>query len=356
MAWQTPVPGRGHSSPSLWGERIFVSTADEQAQTKSLLCFDRATGKQLWEKVLHQGRFMHTHGKNSQASATPACDGSRVIVPFMFGDAIWVSAVDLEGKLLWQVEAGPFRSQHGYGSSPAFYESLVIVSGDNPGSGFLAALDRASGKVVWRIERPTGGNYASPIVANVAGKPQLLIHGCERISSYDPATGKEIWHCDGPATVAACTIAHDGQQVFATGGYPQKEIICVKADGQGDVTGSHIVWRSKRGVSYVPSPLYHDGRLYVISDGGVLTVYKSDTGDVLTTKRLGGNFTASPVLAAGHLFLTDESGKTYVLTPGDEPEVVAESSLASGGFASPVMAGERIYLRTKNELVCLAKE
>ncbi len=355
MAWSASVPGRGHSTPCLWGEKLFVTTADEDRQTKSLLCFDRATGEQRWGKTLHEGRFMHTHRKNSQASASPACDGKRVIVPFMFDDAIWVSAVDLEGELLWQIKAGPFRSQHGYGSSPVLYESLAIIAGDNPGGGFLAALDRATGKIVWRVERPAGGNYATPTVAHLAGKPQLLIHGRDLVTSYDPATGKEIWRCEGPSTTAACTIAHDGQNVFATGGYPQKEILCIKADGQGDVTDSHVVWRSKRGVSYVPSPLYHEGRLYVISDGGVLTVYNSQTGDVLSSKRLGGNFTASPVLAAGHLFLTDESGKSYVLTLADTPETVAENKLESGGFASAVMAGDRIFLRTNDKLYCLAK-
>src|SRR5690606_6304038 len=155
-------------------------------------------------------------------------------------------------------------------------------------------------------------------------------------------TGKQLWQCEGPCTVAACTVAYDDKHVFASGGYPQKEIICVKADGSGDVTESHIVWRSKRGVCYVPSPLLYDGRLYVMADNGVLTVYDPATGDVKSTTRLGGNFSASPIAAAEHIFITDERGKTYVLKPGDKPEIVAENSLESGGFASPVMAGNRI--------------
>lgn len=355
VVWKTDVPGRGHSTPCVWGDCIFVSTADEAAKTKSLLCLDRATGEKRWECLLHQGGFMHIHTKNSQASATPACDGSRVIVPFMVDDGIWVSAVGLDGKQLWQVKAGPYKSEHGYGSSPVFFESLVIIAGDNPGGGFLAALDRQTGKIVWRIVRPRGGNYATPVVATIAGKPQLVIHGRGQVTSYDPATGKLLWQCEGPSTTAACTVAFDDHHVFATGGYPQKEILCVKADGQGDVTSTHVVWRSKRGVSYVPSPLLYDGRLYVVSDNGVLTVYNPASGEALSTLRLGGNFSASPVAAAGHIFITDERGTTYVLTPGDQPEVVEKNSLESGGFASPVMAGNRIYLRTAGALYCLGR-
>lgn len=355
VIWKAAVPGRGHSTPCVWGPYVFVTTADEQAQTKTLLCFDRATGEKRWEHVLYEGAFMHVHKKNSQAPATPACDGTRVIVPIMADDGIWVSAVDFDGNQLWKVKAGPYKSEHGYGSSPVFYQSLVIISGDNPGSAFIAALHRATGNVVWRIERPSGGNYATPVVATIAGKPQLVVHGRDLVTSYNPATGEQLWQCDGPCTVAACTVAWDDNHVFASGGYPQKEIICVKADGQGDVTDSHIVWRSKRGVCYVPSPLLYEGRLYVISDNGVLTVYDPSSGDVKSNVRLGGNFSASPVAAAGHIFITDERGKTHVLKPGDKPEVAAENTMESGGFASLVMSGNRIYLRTADALYCLGQ-
>lgn len=356
VVWKAAIPGRGHSTPCVWGPYVFVTTADEEAKTKSLLCFDRATGEKQWEHLLHEGGFMHIHKKNSQASATPACDGTRVIVPMMADDGIWVTAVSLDGKRLWQVKAGSFKSEHGYGSSPVFYQSTVIVSGDNPGDAYIVALDRATGKEVWRIERPSGGNYSTPAIATLAGRPQLVLHGRNQIASYDPATGEQLWHCEGPCTVAACTVAWDDNHVFASGGYPQKEIICVKADGRGDVTDSHIVWRSKRGVCYVPSPLLYDGRLYVMGDNGILTVYDPASGEVKSTLRLGGNFSSSPIAAAGHIFVTDEKGKTYVLKPGDKPETVAENALESGGFASPVMAGNRIYLRTADALYCLGQK
>ncbi|MEK6234233.1 MAG: PQQ-binding-like beta-propeller repeat protein, partial [Planctomycetales bacterium] len=155
IAWKAEIPGRGHASPCLWGNRIFLSSADETAKTKFVLCLNRETGEQLWKTTVHDGGFLHVHHKNSQASATPVCDGTNVYVPFLVKkdgqDGLWVTALDLDGKIVWQESAGPFSSKHGYGSSPAIYKSLLIIAGDNGGSGFLTALDRETGSVHWRV-------------------------------------------------------------------------------------------------------------------------------------------------------------------------------------------------------------
>ena len=203
ILWKVPVPGNGHASPIVCGGQVFIATADEQHQTQSLLCFDRQTGKPLWSRVIHTGGFMQKHAKNSQASATPACDGQRVFVPFLHAGGLWVTAVDLAaGDILWQTEAGPFVSEHGYGSSPVIWGSFVLVSGDSIGGGFLAALNRQTGALAWRRQRPNdgaNGSYGSPLIANLAGKPQLIQSGAGKVSSYDPATGEMFWRCDGPA-------------------------------------------------------------------------------------------------------------------------------------------------------------
>ena len=152
-SWNYAIPGAGHSSPIVVGDQVFLTAAEESAKTKSLICVDRNTGDEKWIKTLHQGAFMHTHGKNSQASATPASDGERVFTAFMFDNGIQVSAVNLAGDILWQQKAGGFQSRHGFGSSLSIYKSLVIAAGDNPGSGFITALDRETGEIVWRISR-----------------------------------------------------------------------------------------------------------------------------------------------------------------------------------------------------------
>jgi outer membrane protein assembly factor BamB len=356
IAWRATVPGRGHSSPVLRERRVYLTTADEEKEVQYLLSYDRETGDLLSETPIHRGGFMGKHRKNSHASATPACDGERVFVAFMVQGGIWVTATDLKGKIIWQKMAGPFSSEEGYGSSPLLYRSLVIVNGDNPGPGFLAALSRKTGEIVWRIRRPRGESYATPVVAEVAGRPQLLLHGVSRVSSYNPATGELLWHCRGPSDVTACTMAFGSELVYASGGYPQKEILCIRADGSGDVTGTHILWRSKKGAAYVPSPLLFDGLLLVVADGGTATCFDARDGSTVWRKRLRGDFSSSPTLAGGHIFISSESGRTYVLKAGRSFQLAAENDLDEEIYASPAICGGRIFLRTRRALYCIGKE
>jgi outer membrane protein assembly factor BamB len=356
IVWKSAVPGSGHASPVVFGERIFIATADEQQKTQSLVCFDRKSGKQLWAKVIHTGGFMKKHPKNSQASATPACDGQRVFVAFVHADELWVSAVDFDGNIVWQEPAGPFASEHGYGSSPAIYESLVIVNGDSLGGGFVAALHRESGKIAWRKQRPNGGkhgSYASPILAKTAGKPQLILHGANKVCSYDPANGELVWHCAGPSQVAGNTVAFDDNHVVATGGFPEEFILRIRADGTGDVTDTHVVWRSHKGVPYVPSPLIADGLVYFVADKEMMTCCESASGKQVWKERLHGAFTASPVLAGGLLYVANEAGETFVVKAGRQYERMAVNQLDEGTLATPAIAGGRIYLRTTHHLYCI---
>ena len=354
--WVADVPGRGHSSPCVAGNRVFLTTADDDAQQQKILCFDRDSGDALWENLAHAGGFMASHKKNSHASATLACDGQRVFALFLNDGGLWATAVDLDGNLLWQKRAGPFGAEHGYGSSPVIFQSLLIVLGDNMSGSFIAALDRATGHVVWRTARPTTGrhgSYAAPIVARVAGREQLLVSGMSGVSSYDPRTGESLWSCEGPAEVTANTIASNEDLVFASGGYPEKELLAIRADGAGDVTDSHVVWRARKGVAYVPSPVYHDGRLYVISDNGIATCFDANSGKVLRTRRIGGNYSASPIVAGGHLYIPDEAGTTLVIKADESLELVARNELGNGGYASASICGNRIYLRTLQNLYCI---
>ncbi len=317
VVWRADVPGRGQSSPIVSGSRVFLASADEQAEVQWLLAYDRASGKRLWQTELHRGGFMRDiHRKSTHAAATAACDGQRVFIPLIHAKSLWVSATDLAGKILWQTDAGAYDAEYGFGSSPVLYGSLVIVCGDNdrPGS-FLAALHRKTGQIVWRVRRPNIDTYATPIVGHVAGRDQLLLGGSGFLWSYEPSSGQLVWQCAGPTKeTTANTAAFSRDQVFASGGYPKPyTLMAVRGDGRGDVTASHLQWTLPQHMSYVPSPLYHDGFVYVVSDGGIASCLDAATGKSRWTKRLSGDFSASPVLCGGRLYAANEDGVTFVL-------------------------------------------
>ncbi len=358
VVWRVKVPGRGHSSPIVCGDRVFLTAAADAPPRQLVLALDRKSGKQAWSSPAHEAPFARKNPKNSHASATPACDGERIYSVFLNRDGLFVTAMSLDGKTAWQVKAGAFSSEHGYGSSPVLYKSLVIVNGDSLKGCFVAALDRRTGKQVWRTERKTTGrhgSYATPVVAKLAGKPQLILMGMGEVSSYDPDSGKRLWWCAGPAEVTACTPALSDTVVFATGGYPEKEVLAIRADGSGDVTKSHVAWRSRKVVAYVPSPIYHDGHLYVVSDGGVAGCFEAKTGKQLWQDRLQGAFTASPVLAGGLLYATSEAGKTFLFKAGPKFEVVATNDLGERALATPAICGGQVFLRTDKHLYCLGR-
>jgi len=220
----------------------------------------------------------------------------------------------------------------------------VLVAADHKGTGYLVALDRQTGAVRWRTPRPAEPTYASPVVYHVAGKDQLLIAGANLIASYDPETGKSLWSCKGTSTECVSSIVVEGDAVFATGGFPAKETVCVTADGSGKVR-----WRVPVGC-FVPSMVVHRGALYGVLDDGIAICWKADSGKEAWRERLAGKFSASPVVAGEHIYVPSESGKTYVFKANpDKFELVGQNQLGSGVFASPVICGGRIYLRVAQQ-------
>jgi outer membrane protein assembly factor BamB len=348
VIWKTEVPGRGHGTPIVQGQRVFLGTADEKTKTLSLLCFDRESGKQLWQSQLERTGLMHKSIKNSYASASAACDGHRVYYPWIAGDALWLAAVNLRGELLWKKEAAPFVSEHGYASSPCLYKSLVIVASDNLGPSFLTALDRKSGEIVWRVPRWTGGSYGTPVVATLAGRDQLLLSGQNSVVSYDPATGNVWWKCQGPGPSTIGTLAVRDDLAFATCGAPPMVagVMAIRADD------GRVAWQADA-MANVPSPLVVGDHLLVTEDRGTIVCFSAESGERIWKERLGGNFSASPVLAGDLVYLPNEAGRMFVFRVGAEFELVAEVDLDDGGFASPVIVGGRIYLRTNDHLYCI---
>lgn len=356
IAWRVEVPGSGHASPCVCGGQIYVSTADENEETQMLLAYDRLTGELQWETELHRGGFMPKHEKNTHASATPACDGQRVYVPMMNSGDLWLSAVDVDGRLAWQTNLGKYQNGNGYGSSPVLYQSLVIVSNDNRAEPSLVGVDAKSGEIVWRTPRQPSSNSATPIVGHVAGRPQLLMNGAGSVSSYDPATGRRLWFVDHETEVAACTMAFDESRVYASGNVPEKEWLCVRADGEGDVADSHVVWRTDQRVTYVPSPLVHDGRLFFVTDSGLAFCLDAATGREIWKHRLPGSFIASPVLAGGNIFATAESGTTFVFRASSKFDELARNELGETCYATPAISGDRLSLRTVKHLYCIGHD
>lgn len=359
IAWQADIPGQGHASPIIWGNQAFVATAtsneDTSNLTQSLLCFNLSDGAKQWETQVHQGQPVDMHQKNSHASATPACDGTHVFTVFAMDDALHVTALNLKGDIVWQERVDDFNSQHGYGSSPVLYRSTVIVLSDHSSASHLIALDRKTGERVWTTERPDYASYATPIVANVAGKMQLLVHGNNTVTSYNPDTGELIWRCEGPSNTAANTLAFDAENVYASGGYPQRNLICIRADGSGDVSDTHVLWRDsfRAAISYVTSAVVHDGMLFVVSDQGRATCYDTATGKVIWRQTLRDQFSGSPVLVGDKLIVSSERGHTYIIKAANAYELIAKNTLPGGHMATPAFSGDRILLRTDSKLYCV---
>lgn len=339
VVWKTPLPGRGHSSPTVMGERIYLATADDSAQTQSVVALDRGSGAIVWEQVLNRGGFPRAmHSNSTHANGTIACDGERLFIAFLHHDAVWAYALDPDGALLWEQKLGAFASEFGYAPSPVVYKSLLIVAADNKGGGYLAAVHRRTGKLVWRKARPATSSYSSPVVAEIGGRPQLLISGCGMTAAYNPDTGAELWTCTGPTEATCGTMVWDGELVFASGGFPGSQTMGV------DAASGAQVW-SNSAKCYEQSLLAHDGSVYAVTNSGAFCWNAAD-GSERWRGRLNGKFSASPVLAAGHIYVSNEAGTTYVLTADPARfEVVAENQLGDEAFATPTICGGRIYLR-----------
>jgi|TARA_B110000037_G_scaffold219743_1_gene285566 outer membrane protein assembly factor BamB len=341
IIWKAPIPGRGHGSPSVVSDSIFIATADEQAQTQSVICLDRSTGKRKWMTQVHESGWEgRIHKRNTQASTTVACDGERVFVTFMYDQAIWLTALSLDGSILWQTQASDFVSHWGYSTSPVLYDDLIIVASDHKGGGNLSGFDRKTGAKIWNTERPAIPNYASPVIYRLNGSDQLILPGCEKISSYDPKTGKTIWSTPATTQETVGSAVVDGDRIYASGGYPKNETVCVLADGSGDV-----LWTSPIRV-YAPSMLAHEGYLYTIADTGLAHCWDGQTGDLMWRAKIKGDFSASLTRIGDRLYVSSEQGKTIVFKANPKRfELLAENQLGNETWSSPVITGNRIYLR-----------
>lgn len=344
VIWKTLVLGRGHSSPTVVGNRVFLTTATTAEQIHEVLAFDRTTGKPLWRKEVNRGGFpAKNHPKNTEATATLACDGERLFAAFYHHDKVVAVTLNFAGEVVWEKEVCRFRPktyEYGYAPSPVLYQNTVLIAAEYDGESFITALDRQSGDRVWQAPRPTMITFSTPMIAHVAGKDQLLISGAQKVSAYNPATGKPLWSVDGTTFATCGTMVWDGEIVFASGGYPKAETLAVKADGSGEV-----LWRNNQ-KCYEQSMLAHEGYLYALTDNGVMFCWRGTDGKEMWKERLKGPVSASPVLANGNLYWANELGTLYVVRANPERfEKVAENQIGSDSFPSPAVCGGQIFLR-----------
>ncbi len=356
IRWKVPVPGTGHASPIVWEDRIFLVSCLEEKQQRILLCYDRPSGKLLWQRVVLTAPLERKHRLNSYASSTPATDGERVYVTFLDRQWMFVAAYDFQGRQLWAVRPGVFHSRHGYCSCPVLYRDLVIVNGDHDGDSYIVALDRRTGRTVWKVPREfKTRSYVTPIIRRLAGRTQMILSGSKCVTSYDPDTGRLLWIVHGPTEQFVASMVDNGHLVFLTAGYPERHILAIRPDGTGNVTKTHIVWRTRQGAAYVPSPVVVGEHLYVVSDQGVATCFEAETGRVRWRKRLGVRFSASPVVAEGRIYFQADDGTTTVVQAGPRFRRLAVNRLGEYTYASAAVSQGNIFIRSEKHLWCIGK-
>jgi len=382
VAWKAPVPGVAVSSPIVWGDRVFVSTAissdpnqgirtglygdvepvnDSSTHTWRLVALDKKSGKVLWDKVAYEGApKTKRHPKSSQASATPVTDGRHVVVSF---GSEGLYAYDLEGKLLWKKDLGVLNAgwffdpdyEWGIGSSPIIYKNMVIVQCDIQRNSFIAAFDTDTGKEIWRTGREEIPSWSTPTIFEVNGKAELVTQATTFTRGYDPMTGKELWKYSGNSEIAIPTPVVGPGFVIITNGYRGVQpIVALKLGATGDITlkadatkSEFISWSTKRGGPYIPTPLIYGDQLYVLNNG-VLTSYKVASGEQIYQKRLGGAggaFSASPVAADGKIYCASEDGDVFVIKAGPEYEELAKNSMGEVVMATPAISDGLIIVR-----------
>ncbi|HEX3148154.1 MAG TPA: PQQ-binding-like beta-propeller repeat protein [Gemmataceae bacterium] len=383
IKWTADLPGKGSSSPIVWGDKVFVVTAvetDRLAKVEDMpkpdprfkvntnpptnfqqfivYCFDRQTGKQIWrhiaaEKVPHEGH----HPTHSYAAGSPTTDGKRLYVSFgSFG----TYAYDMDGKPLWSRDFGRLNTRLGWGEAvtPVIHGDSLLLNWDQEADSKLICLDPATGKTKWETPRDEKSTWTTPLIVEHKGTMQVILNGTNRVRSYDLATGKQLWACAGMTVNAIpSAIAADGV-AFIMSGYKGAMAVAVSLDARGEVGPNNgLIWKYGKGTPYVPSPVLANGRLYFTeANTNLLTVLDAKTGKpLLERERLTGvsSFYASPVAAAGRVYFTDQRGTTLVFKEGDKPELLATNKLHDAIDATSALVGNQVFLRAHGRLYCI---
>ena len=358
VLWKAPVPGIGHSSPAVWNDRLFLTTALIPSQEKVLLCYNLKDGRLLWQKTVLKGTFERKHDNNSYASGTPATDGTLVYVSFLDGEKVFVAAYDFQGKQVWVQRPGTFSSPHGYSCSPVLYENKVIINGNSQGDSFAAALSKSDGKIIWRVSHPNPSHsFSTPIIRKMAGKTQLIFCGNREITSYNPDDGSRYWFVRGPSEDFCSSPVYNEKSglVIVSSAWPIRNIVAIKPDGTGDVTDTHVVWQSREGAFYVASPATTGDYLITTMTSGKVYCMEAATGKIIWTEDLGLQYPSS-VIANGLVYIPNDQGVITVFKPGPKFEYLAKNAIGERMNASPAISNGKIYLRGSKNLYCIGSK
>jgi outer membrane protein assembly factor BamB len=355
VLWKTALGGDGNSSPIVWGDRIFLSTAYDGGRKLSLVAYRRTDGSKLWEAFAPAGRSgQGNHYKNGHASATPATDGQRVYVSF---GARGLVAFDMDGKLVWHRDLGPMEAYHGTAGSPLLYKDRVILYQDQFAGSFIAAFDTRTGKELWRTKRDADTGWGTPIAVRVVDHDEIIVNSQLRVQAYNPDTGTELWSCSGTTYEVIPTPVVGYGMVFCSSGRAGPTL-AIKPGGTGDVTRTHVAWTSPRGSPFVPSPILYGEHLYMVNDmASIVTALEATTGKVMWQGRLGAasreGFSASPVAVDGKVFFTNDEGETFVLKAGPTFQLLHVNKLNESTLATPALVDGRWYFRTDRNLYAI---
>lgn len=360
VLWKTPLPGAGNSSPIVWGDKIFLESATADGKERLLVCVNASKGNVLWSKSV-SGDKAKTHLKNSLASSTPATDGERVYASFWDGEKVVLHAFDMEGKPLWTQELGKFKSQHGYGGSPIIWQDKVFVNFDQDGAAAILAFDAKTGKPAWDKPRDAFRTcYSTPfLLEKPNGGSELIVASTAGITAYEPASGAENWkwkwEFEGMALrTVGSPIAANGLILTSSGdGNGARNMVALNPGQQPS-----IAWQNKRSFPYVPTMLVRGDHVYFVNDGGVAACHLLKSGEEIWKERLGGGFSASPVMIDGKVYAPCEDGKVYVFAAEPTYKLLAKNTLGEKEnlMASPAVAGGRLFIRGKNDLYCIGKK
>jgi len=357
VRWKTPLAGDGNSSPVVWGDRIFLTTAYDRGSRLAVIAFKRSDGTKLWEAFAPAGRSNQgNHYKNGHASATPATDGQRVYASF---GARGLVAFDMDGKLAWHRDLGPMDAYHGTAGSPLLYKDRLILYQDQFAGSFIAAFDTRTGKELWRTKRDADTGWGTPIAVRVVDHDEIIVSSQQRVQAYNPDNGLELWRCSGTTYEVIPTPVVGYGMVFCSSGRAGPTL-AIKPGGKGDVTRTHLQWTSPRGSPFVPSPILYGEYLYMVNDmASIVTCLQATTGKVMWQGRLGRasreGFSASPVAFDGKVFFTNDEGETFVLKAGPTFELLHVNKLDEATLATPALVDGRWYIRTDRHLYAIGK-